>query len=39
LGSATRIDRIVIRWPSGHGKMQTIENPAIDRILVVKEPA
>jgi hypothetical protein len=39
LGSATKIDRIVIRWPSGPGKTQTIENPAIDRVLVVKEPA
>ncbi len=39
LGSATKIDRIVIRWPSGQGKTQTIENPAIDRVLVVKEPA
>lgn len=37
LGSATKIDRIVIRWPSG--RTQTIENPAIDRILAVKEPA
>jgi hypothetical protein len=39
LGAATKIDRIVIRWPSAQGKTQTIENPAIDRILVVKEPA
>jgi len=40
LGAATKIDRIVIRWPSGTGagKTQTIENPAIDRILPVKEP-
>jgi enediyne biosynthesis protein E4 len=38
LGGATRIDRIVIRWPS-KGKTQTIENPAIDKVLVVKEPA
>ena len=37
LGSATTIDRVVIRWPSG--KQQTIENPQIDRILSVKEPA
>ena len=39
LGSSTKVDRIVIRWPSGLGvKSQTIENPAVDRILSVKEP-
>jgi hypothetical protein len=38
LGTATKIDRIVIRWPSGQGKTLTIENPALDRVLVVKEP-
>ena len=37
LGSATTVDRIVIRWPSG--RRQTIEKPAIDRVLMVKEPA
>ena len=37
LGAATKIDRVVIRWPSG--KSQTIENPAIDKVLAVKEPA
>jgi hypothetical protein len=36
LGAATKVDRIVIRWPSG--TMQTLENPAVDRILSVKEP-
>ena len=39
LGVATRIDRIVIRWPSSKGRTQTIEHPAIDTILHVKEPA
>jgi len=39
LGAATRIDRIVIRWPSSKGRTQTIEHPAIDTILHVKEPA
>lgn len=39
LGSATKIDRVVIRWPSPRGATQTIENPAIDTILRVKEPA
>jgi len=37
IGSATKADRLVIRWPSG--KTQTIENPQIDRILSVKEPS
>jgi hypothetical protein len=37
LGAATKIDRVVIRWPSG--KSQTIENPAIDKVLAVKEPS
>ena len=35
LGSATVVDRVVIRWPSGH--TQTIEQPTIDRLHVVKE--
>ena len=39
LGVATRIDRIVIRWPSSKGRTQTIEHPGIDTILHVKEPA
>jgi len=39
LGAATKIDRLVIRWPSGQGRTQTIENPAIDTLLRVKEPA
>ncbi len=37
LGASTKIDRFVIRWPSG--KSQTIESPAIDKMLSVKEPA
>jgi len=37
LGAATKIDRVVIRWPSG--QRQTIDGPAIDAILRVKEPA
>ena len=36
LGSATRVDRAVIRWPSG--SEQTIEGPAIDRRHQVTEP-
>ncbi|MGH9760341.1 MAG: ASPIC/UnbV domain-containing protein, partial [Blastocatellia bacterium] len=37
LGKASHIDKAVIRWPSG--KTQTIENPEIDRVHRVKEPA
>jgi hypothetical protein len=37
LGASTKIDRIVIRWPSG--QRQTIEHPAIDKVLAIKEPA
>jgi len=36
LGTATAVDRVVIRWPSG--TTQTIEGPAIDRLHTVKEP-
>jgi len=36
LGRAGRVDRAVIRWPSGTG--QTIEGPAVDRLHLVKEP-
>ena len=35
LGSSTAVDRVVIRWPSWH--VQTIEQPAIDRLHQVKE--
>jgi hypothetical protein len=36
LGSATRVDRVVIRWPSG--QMQTIEQPQIDTLHRIEEP-
>jgi hypothetical protein len=36
LGSATGVDRVVIRWPSGH--TQTIDRPGIDRVHRVREP-
>ena len=36
LGAARAVDRIVIRWPSG--RIQTIEQPEIDRRHPVKEP-
>ena len=35
LGARTAIDRIDVRWPSG--QTQTLENPPIDHILVIKE--
>jgi len=37
LGKRTAIDRIDVRWPSG--QTQTLENPPIDHILVIKEGA
>ncbi|MFZ0687569.1 MAG: CRTAC1 family protein [Terriglobales bacterium] len=36
LGAATKVDKLVIRWPSG--KEQTIENPQIDGVVKVEEP-
>ncbi len=36
LGAAAKVDRLVIRWPSG--KVQTIANPGVDQVLRVKEP-
>jgi hypothetical protein len=36
LGSATVVDRVVIRWSSG--RVHTIEKPGIDRLHRVKEP-
>jgi hypothetical protein len=36
LGSATSVDAVEIRWPSG--RTQTIEHPEIDRVLHVTEP-
>jgi hypothetical protein len=35
LGNRTTIDRLEVRWPSG--ETQKIENPPVDRILVIKE--
>ena len=37
LGADAKVDRLVVRWPSG--KTQTLEHPAVDRVLSVKEPA
>jgi hypothetical protein len=36
LGSATRLSRLVIRWPSGI--RQVLRNVAVDRLLTVTEP-
>lgn len=35
LGSATSVRAVEVRWPSG--KMQTIENPPIDKYLTINE--
>lgn len=37
LGSATKIDRIEVRWPSG--TVQTLANVAIRQVVRLKEPA
>jgi hypothetical protein len=36
LGAATRIDRILVKWPSG--REQTLVNQDVDRVLTVEEP-
>ena len=36
LGTAGRVDRAVIRWPSG--TLQTLEHPGVDRVHVITEP-
>src|ERR1700733_2174899 len=37
LGKDPHMEKAVIRWPSG--KTQTIENPTVNQILKIKEPA
>jgi hypothetical protein len=37
LGKDPQVEKAVIRWPSG--KIQTIDHPAVDQILKIKEPA
>jgi hypothetical protein len=37
LGAETRIDHVEIRWPSGI--VQRIDNPTVDKIMKVEEPA
>jgi hypothetical protein len=36
LGEATKVDKILVHWPSG--RQQTIENQQTDRVLTVQEP-
>ena len=36
LGAAGRVDRVVVRWPSG--KISEMTGPAVDRLHQVKEP-
>jgi hypothetical protein len=36
LGSAAKVDKIVVHWPSG--RVQTLENLSVDRVLTVEEP-
>jgi hypothetical protein len=36
LGAETKIDHVEIRWPSGI--VQRLENPVVDRIVMVEEP-
>jgi hypothetical protein len=36
LGSATAIDKLIVRWPSG--REQTLEKLTVDRVLTVEEP-
>ena len=36
LGTTAKVDKLVVRWPSG--KVQTLQNLAVDRILNVEEP-
>ena len=36
LGAATKIDKILVHWPSG--REQTLENVGVDRILTIEEP-
>jgi hypothetical protein len=35
LGTASAVDRVIVRWPSGH--TDTIAQPEVDRVLRVKE--
>jgi len=36
LGTAAKIDKLTVRWPSG--QEQVVESLAVDRVLTVEEP-
>jgi len=36
VGAAASVDKLIVEWPSG--RRQVLENPGIDRVLVVEEP-
>ena len=36
LGTATSIDKLIVRWPSG--TQQTLANQPVDRVLTIEEP-
>jgi hypothetical protein len=36
LGSAAKVDKMVVHWPSG--RTQTLENLSVDRGITVEEP-
>jgi hypothetical protein len=36
LGMASKVDKIVVHWPSG--RETTLENQSVDRVLTVEEP-
>ena len=36
LGAASKIDKVVLHWPSGNE--QVLENVAVDRVITVEEP-
>lgn len=37
LGTASQVDKVLIRWPSGH--LQTVTAPAVGQLHRIKEPA
>jgi hypothetical protein len=36
LGQTAKIDKLTVKWPSG--KVQVVENVAVDKVVVVEEP-
>ncbi|MGA7885090.1 MAG: CRTAC1 family protein [Acidobacteriaceae bacterium] len=36
LGAAQKIDKLIVHWPSG--RVQTLENLTVDRVLTIEEP-